>query len=254
MKYTAVVLAGSRPGLDPFAKQFGVDLKALIAIAGQPMVQRPLRALLASEFVGEVLVMSQAPDRIGAVLPEDRRVSIRESQGTIAATILTLCSDTSIDWPLLVTTADHALLDVAMIDQFCRASAGADIAIGVVERHALLQRLPNTRRTWLEFRGGAYTGANLFALRSPRIAAAIDVWRSVEQDRKKGWRLLSLFGPVTLLGAALRMLTIDDVLARAGRKLQLTVSAVRLANPLAGVDVDKAEDHALVEEILDGRA
>jgi hypothetical protein len=29
---------------------------------------------------------------------------------------------------------------------------------------------------------------------------------------------------------------------------------VKLANPLAGVDVDKAEDHALAERILEGRA
>jgi hypothetical protein len=29
---------------------------------------------------------------------------------------------------------------------------------------------------------------------------------------------------------------------------------VRLSNPLAGVDVDKAEDHALAEAILKGQA
>jgi hypothetical protein len=29
---------------------------------------------------------------------------------------------------------------------------------------------------------------------------------------------------------------------------------VRLSNPLAGVDVDKPEDHALVEAILEGRS
>jgi hypothetical protein len=44
------------------------------------------------------------------------------------------------------------------------------------------------------------------------------------------------------------------VLARHGRKLGLRVAAVLLGNPLAGVDVDKAEDHALAEEILAGRA
>jgi hypothetical protein len=52
----------------------------------------------------------------------------------------------------------------------------------------------------------------------------------------------------------LRLLTIDAVLRRLGRKLGLTVKAVRLGNPLAGVDVDTAEDHALAEAILAGRA
>jgi GTP:adenosylcobinamide-phosphate guanylyltransferase len=250
--YTAIVLAGSRPGRDAFAEAHGTALKALIPVGGEPMVRRPVRALLASESVGKVIVLSQAPERIGAVLPEGAEGA--QSQSTIAATILALCEDPGTEWPLLVTTADHALLETATVDEFCSAAADADIAIGVVEREALMRRLPGTRRTWVKFRGGAYTGANLFALRSPAVAPAIELWRSVEQDRKKGWRLISMFGPATLLGAGLRLLSLDRVLARAGRTLGLTVKAVRLSNPLAGVDVDKNDDHALAEAILDGRA
>jgi hypothetical protein len=44
------------------------------------------------------------------------------------------------------------------------------------------------------------------------------------------------------------------VLGQLGAKLKLSVKAVRLSNPLAGVDVDKAGDHALVEDILAARA
>lgn len=254
MSYTAILLAGSRPGGDPFAAEFGTDLKALIPVAGEPMVRRPARALLASSSIGRIIVLSQAPERIAEVLPKDARIEFRMSQGTIAATMLALCDDPGVAWPLLVTTADHALLHPATVDEFCSAAASADIAIGVVERAALMKRLPTTRRTWLRFRGGAYTGANLFALRSPEVAPAIALWRSVEQDRKKGWRLLSLFGPAVLAGAALRLLSIDDVLGRIGRKLGLTIKAVRLSDPLAGIDVDKAADHALAEAILKGQA
>ena len=73
MKYTAILLAGSRPGRDPFAAQFGNDIKALIAVAGEPMVRRPVRALLASQNVDRVIVLSQAPDRIAAIIPDDPR-------------------------------------------------------------------------------------------------------------------------------------------------------------------------------------
>ena len=254
MKYTAIVLAGARPGRDAFAEQFGTDLKALIPVGGEPMVRRPVRALLASKSIGKVIVLSQAPQPIADALPDDPRISSSLSTATIAATILALCDDARIAWPLLVTTADHALLDAATIDEFCAASGGADIAIGLVERAALLRRLPDSRRTWLKFRGGVYTGANLFALRSPEVAPAVQLWRTVEQDRKKGWRLTSLLGPSILVGTALRLLSIDDVLSRVGRKLGLAITAVRLGNPLAGVDVDKPQDHALAEAILAGRA
>ena len=253
MTYTAVLLAGSRPGRDPFAEAFGTDLKALIPVAGEPMVRRPVRALLESACVGSVIVMAQSPDRIRAALPEDGQIAVRESAGTIAETMLALCGDPTTKWPLVVTTADHALLDSATVDEFCRSAEGADVAIGVVERNALMHRLPDTRRTWLKFRGGAYTGANLFALRSPDVRPAIELWRSVEQDRKKAWRILSLLGPGVLLAVVLRLVSLDEVLVQLGTKLGMRVKAVRLSNPLAGVDVDKPEDHALAEAIIEGR-
>jgi GTP:adenosylcobinamide-phosphate guanylyltransferase len=249
-----VVLAGSRPGGDPLAQQLGTELKPLIAIAGEPMVRRPVRALLASTDVGAVVVLTQAVEPIADALPKEPRIHVRSSGGTIASTMLALCDDPDTRWPLLVTTADHALLDAAMIDELCRAANGADVAIGMVERRVLQQRFPHSRRTWLKFRGGAYSGANLFALRSPKVAPAIGLWRLVEQDRKKGWRLIELLGPTMLIGAALRLLTIEDVLAHAGRKLGLTIRAVRLSNPLAAIDVDSVEDHELVEAILSGGA
>ncbi|MBV9528702.1 nucleotidyltransferase family protein [Sphingomonas sp.] len=252
--HTAILLAGSRPGRDAFAERFGTDLKALIPVAGEPMVRRPVRALLEASTVGRVIVLSQFPERLKAVLPADPRIECQESRGTIAQTVLRVIDDRSIVWPVLVTTADHALLDPGTIDEFCGSAANADLAIGVVEQARLLLRLPATRRTWLRFRGGGYTGANLFALRSPKVAPAIELWRSVEQDRKKGWRLVALLGPAVLIGTVLRLLTLEGVLARLGRKLGLSVKAVRLSNPLAGVDVDKPGDHALAESIIAGAA
>lgn len=254
MSHTAIVLAGSRPGPDPFAASFGVATKALIPIEGEPMVRRPVAALLASDQVGDVIVLAQSPDTIAAPLPADPRLRVAESGDTIAATILALCASADTRWPLLVTTADHALLDTATIDEFIAAVEGADITIGMVERANLLRRLPQTKRTWLKFRGGAYTGANLFALRSPKVAPAIEQWRAVEQDRKKAWRIISLLGPLMLTGAALRLLSVDELLSSLSDRLGLAIKAVKLTNPLAGVDVDKPEDHALVEAILAGRA
>jgi GTP:adenosylcobinamide-phosphate guanylyltransferase len=254
MSWTAVVLAGSRPGRDPFSEQFGTDLKPLIPISGEPMVCRPVRALLESESIGKLLVLSQAPDRISAVLPDDPRIIVKESQGTIAETVEDLILSHIAEFPLLVTTADHALLDKQMIVEFISEAEGADVAIGVVERQALIARLPQTKRTWLAFRSGAYSGANLFALGSIKSLAAIEQWRSVEQDRKKGWRVLAALGPALLLGALLRMRTLDQSVTAMGRRLGLTARAIVLTNPLAAVDVDKPIDHAMVEAILAGKA
>ena len=253
-RWTALLLAGSRPGGDPFAASHGTDLKALIPLAGKPLVVWPAAALLAAPEVGRVRVLAQEVERIAAALPTDERLSVERSGATIAATLSAILADPATRYPLLVTTADHALLDPAMIADFCARAEGADLAIGLVERRALMARLPGSERTWLRFRGGAYSGANLFGFGSPDAAKAVALWRSVEQDRKKGWRVLSALGPLTLLGALLRVRTIDQVLAVLGRRLGLSIRKVELANPLAAVDVDKPADHALVSAIIEGRA
>ena len=251
--WTALLLAGSRPGSDPFAASHGTDLKPLIALGGRPLVAWPAAALLAAPDVGQVRVLTQQVDRIAAVLPDDPRLVVERSGATIAATLSAILADPETRYPLLVTTADHALLDPAMIADFCAQAAGADLAIGLVERRALMARLPGTERTWLRFRNGAYSGANLFGFGSARAAQAVALWHSVEQDRKKGWRLLGALGPLTLLGAVLRLRTLDQVMAAMGKRLGLSIRKVELANPLAAVDVDKPADHALVSAIIEGR-
>lgn len=253
-KWTALLLAGSRPGGDPLAADYGTDLKPLIPIGGRPMVVWPVAALLDAPEVGAVRVLTQQVERIAAELPKDARLSVEASGATIAATLAAILADPGTRFPLLVTTADHVLLDPAMIKDFCAQAEAADLAIGVVEQGPLMARLPGTKRTWLRFRGGAYSGANLFGFGSPDAATAVALWRSVEQDRKQGWRVLSALGPLTLLGAVLRVRTIDQVLAAVGRRLGLSIRKVELANPLAAVDVDKPADHDLVSAILEGKA
>src|SRR3546814_7596257 len=58
------------------------------------------------------------------------------------------------DDPLLVTTADNALLTPTMIAEFLRGAADSDVAVAMVERDVLLARYPDSKRTWLKFRGG----------------------------------------------------------------------------------------------------
>ena len=247
---TAVVLAGSRPGSDPLAAAFGSDLKALVPVAGKPMVRWPVETLLGCDRFDHVLVLAQDPERIGAALPADPRLLVEKSQATIAATMEALCFDPRVRWPMFVTTADHVLLDADMVDEFCDLGEIADIAIGVVEEETLKARLPQSHRTWIRFKAGAFSGANMFLLGSHRVLPALELWRSIEQDRKKAWALLWAFGPLTFLAAAFRLRTIHDTLDRIGRRLGLKIEAVDLSDPLAAVDVDKLQDLKLVESLL----
>jgi GTP:adenosylcobinamide-phosphate guanylyltransferase len=253
-RWTAFLLAGSRPKGDPLAQSMMLGHKALIPVAGEPMVLRPLRALLASPEVAQVIVLTQNPADLRPVLPPDERVTVRASSGTIAKTIAEQLADHAAEFPILVATADHALLDPDMIAEFTRRAFGADLAIAVVESRPLLARFPQSKRTWLGFKGGRYSGANLFSFGSHKVLPAVGRWGAVEQDRKKGWRLLLALGPALLLGAVLKLRTIHQSAAAIGRKLGLEIRVVEMSNPIAAIDVDKPVDHALVEDIIAGRA
>ncbi len=255
MTIDALLLAGRRPGTDPLATSRGETLKALIPVAGRAMVERVAATLLACPGIGRIAVMTQDTAAIAAVLPGDPRLGFVVSGTGIAGSIVVAIERGALALPLLVTTADHALLTPGTVAAFLAGvPADADVAVGVVERGVVEARFPATRRTWLRFRGGDWTGANLFHLGNPRALGVLRVWAEVEQDRKKGWRLVARFGPVLLARFLTRTITLDAALRRAGRRLGADVRAVPLADPCAAVDVDKTADLILAEAVLGGRA
>ena len=164
----------------------------------------------------------------------------------------------SLDWadlesgPVLVTTADHALLDDDMLDAFLGASeqVECDLTVGLVSRLTIEARFPEAKRTYLRFRDGAFSGANLFLFRTPNAERAAAFWRRVERERKHPWRMARAFGLGTLLLFLTRRLDLDAALVRASSVIGAEIRAIRLHFAEAAVDVDKIEDLELVQRIL----
>jgi GTP:adenosylcobinamide-phosphate guanylyltransferase len=253
-RWSAILLAGQRPGENQFAAGFGVALKPLIPLAGQTMIERVVTTLGNCPDIGRILILTQSPDAIAAVLPDSPAVVISASGDGIARSVAAVAGGPDAPWPVLVTTADHVLLTPETVADFLAQGEGGDVAVAMVERRTVLRRFPATQRTWLRFAGGAYTGANLFALNRPAAAAALSVWSEVEADRKKGWRLIARFGPILLIRALTRTITLHHALERAGARLGIVVKPVILDDACAAVDVDKPADHALATAVLEGRA
>lgn len=255
---TAILLAGARPIPDPLAIAAGVPVKPLAPVAGEPMINRPARALLDHPAIGQVIVLTQradafAADPATAWLGAHPRVRFERGGAGIASSLLALMEVGDLPFPLLLTTADHVLLDRAMLDQFIAEATGADIAVAMVERASMLARYPQSRRTWLKFRDGGWSGANIFWFGSDKARSVIALWQEVEQDRKKGWKILSAFGPLALIGALLRISTLRGGMARVGRRFGLVARLVAMAQPEACIDADKQADVDLIEAILAGR-
>lgn len=251
--WTAVVLAGQRPGVDPLASHFGETWKALVSVGGEPMVTRVVRTLSQVREIGRIIVLAQDVRAIEGAVAKGGAAELRASSDGISLSILKLVSAEDVAWPVLVTTADHPLLTPDMVREFLGGTGAADVAIGMVERTTMRAAYPANKRTWLRFSDGAWSGANLFALRSDRAMAALRLWAEAEQDRKTAWKLFLHFGPVLALRALTRTIGLGAALVRAGKRLGLSARLVPLSEAEAAIDVDKPSDHVLAEEILGKR-
>lgn len=253
-QWTAIVLAGQRPEGDPLAAALGQRWKALIPINGRSMLARVTDALLASAKIGNIVILAQSPDAllIGDTLPLATNPAIRlgVSQARIAASIAAIAGTQLAPWPLFVTTADHALLTPAMVDLFLEGADRRDLSVGVCERATVEARYPETRRTWLKFSDGQYSGANLFAFTNDRVLETLALWSEVEQHRKRAFRLFTRFGPRLLVRALTRTISFGEAIRRAGLRLGVDAAPVILPQAEAAIDVDKIADVALAESIL----
>ena len=257
--FTVIVLAGQRPGKDPLSEHFGEPRKALIDVAGQPMLAWVAATLVARSDVNRIVILAQDSDALldhpgTRWLRDEPRVTTRNCGDSIVEAISATLRAMPGAYPFLLTTADNVLLDDAIVHQFAARSAGADVAVALVERRTLERAYPGNCRTWLPFRGGAYSGANLFWLGSPAALEALAVWRRIEQQRKKARAVLGAFGIGLALMIAARLVTLDQATTRAGRKIGVKARAVVLPFAEACIDVDKPSDHAMAEAILRKRS
>lgn len=244
---TALVLAGERSGTDPVAAHAGVAHKALVQIGGRTLLERVVEALRQAG-ADRIVVSTDNPAVIAAAealgverLPTAARpsLSVRDAFDRLGA-------------PLLVTTADHALLRPEWITTFLQTSpVDADLAIAMAERSVVERDAPGTRRTWYRFADGAWSGCNLFLLRTPGAGAALTLWSEVEMDRKRPWRIARLLGLRTLAAYLLGRLALRDAISGLGARVDIIAAVVALPFGLAAVDVDTPADLDLVAAILD---
>lgn len=256
-KWTAILLAGSRPGGDPLAQAHGESFKARVPIAGEAMIARVVRTLAAVDRIGRILILSQEPDAVVAGdlawIAQHPKVMLRPSGAGISRSIAAAAGSDDAPWPVLVATADHPLLRPSDVETFLDGVDDADVAVAMVPQAVLLAAYPDNQRTWLKFRDGGFTGANLFALASARVAPVLDLWASAEQDRKAARKLMLRFGPCLALRGITRTISLANALATAGRRLGIKAKPVLLDRAEAGIDVDKASDYELVSQILQAR-
>jgi CTP:molybdopterin cytidylyltransferase MocA len=249
-KPSGLILAGSRPGApDPVAVSEGVSHKALVDVAGRPMLTHVVSAMR-DAGLSRIAVLANDPHvvMLAQSLGCDVVPAAAGPSASVAAGFEVLGA------PMLVTTSDHALLRGEWITDFIEGTpADADVSILLAQREAIEQAMPGSRRTYLRFADGQWSGCNLFLLAQDNARAAIETWKMVEADRKRPWRIAARLGFGMLLSYALGRLTLADAIARLGKRVGIEARLVAARDGLAAVDVDKPADLADARAIMAAR-
>ncbi|MGX0904284.1 molybdopterin-guanine dinucleotide biosynthesis protein A [Roseovarius sp. MBR-79] len=252
--FAAVILAGERDAQDDLRDHAGVASKALIEIAGKPMIARVIAALEGAARVASVHLSGPAEavvtgsDVLSGLIEAGRVdwTAPGPSPSTSAYAMLTGFPEGQ---KVMITTADHPLLTSEIVDHFCRdaARSGCDVVVGLAPYDLVRGAYPDLKKTVLRFADGQYCGCNLFAFLTADGRRMADFWRRIERERKKPLVVIRMLGVLAVLRYRMGWLTLDRALALLSRKAGLRIGVVVLPYAHASVDVDSVDDYVVLQ-------
>lgn len=255
MKVDAILPAGGRIA-GAFAAQAGTEIKALIALGGQPMLELTLDALRATQQVGRIVVIG--PDELknhpatraaDAVLPEAdsgpanvfRGLQwLEESDGGKQYTQ----SSQGGARRVLVVTTDLPFLTSQAVGGFLEACPlNVDICLPVIRREAFQQRFPNTGGSYVYLSDGAWTIGGIFLFDAAAVTRNRVCIDRVFAARKSGVKMAMLLGPRIIARFLCRRLTVTHVQGRCEQMLGCSGAAVPGCAPELAFDIDLPEEY-----------
>tara|TARA_R110000796_G_scaffold14011_19_gene45676 strand:+ start:26944 stop:27798 length:855 start_codon:yes stop_codon:yes gene_type:complete len=257
MPTNVILLAAQRPGItDPLAIAHNVSHKCIIPIGGKPLIMHVLETLAHHPAVGDIGISIER-DGFAALAPViaalgDAGTQIRciPSQLSIADSVIAAITEMG-DRPTMITTADNALLTAVAIQEMANVlSSGADVAVGLTTKPAVLSTHPQGQNRFYTFSDNHYSNCNLYGLSGAHALAAAEIFRGGGQFAKKIGRIIESFGVLNLLLLRSGMISLDGAMRRISKRIGLRVRPVVLTEGRNAIDVDNERTYQVVAKLL----
>ncbi len=243
----ALILAGERPQKNPF----GVPYKALVSVCGKPMFARVAEALAQSRLFGRICVSTREElfEKLRLLSPLPLVFFPQASSPSVS---VFFALDQIGNFPVFLTTADHALLTGEIVSHFLEGAQKirGDLGVGVVPFSVVKEAYPEARRTTYRLREGRFCSANLYFCKGPQVKRILYLWREIEARRKSPLRIVKRFGLMALLHYLSGRLGLEEAFKKVSQAVGCRVYPVVLPFARAAVDVDDPSDLALAQKIL----
>ena len=254
MQIDAILPAGGQL-VGAFAAETATEIKALLQIGEQTMLERTLGVLHATGRVGRAVVIGaeelaqhDATRAADAVLPEAETGPANIFRGLEwlykangnrhAERVLIVTTDL----PFFTAEAVNGLLDACPHD--------ADICVPIITREAVEARFASKVGVYIPLRDGAWTIGNAFLVNPVALLENREHIESIFAARKSQFKMAKLLGPVMIARFLLRRLMVTDVLRRCEQILRCRGAAVYNCAPELAFDIDLLEEyHYAVQHI-----
>ncbi len=250
----AIVTAGGIPlPEDPLYPYTAGHSKAMVDVAGKPMIQWVLDALGASKHVEHVIVIG---------LTEKSGVTCKKplvfipNQGRMLANIVAGVNKSLELNPkteyLLVASSDIPTITSEMVDWVVETSMQTrdDLYYGVVPREVMEARFPTSRRTFTRLKDIELCGADIHVTHFSMATDHLEMWEELIGHRKSPLRQAAVIGFDTLFLLLTKRLTLNEAVRKVCKRIGIKGRA--LISPYAeiGMDVDKPNQLELVRADL----
>jgi GTP:adenosylcobinamide-phosphate guanylyltransferase len=250
----AIVTAGGIPQpQDPLYTYSHGDSKALIDVAGKPMIQWVLDALSDARNVDNVIVIGLSAK---SGLTCKKPLHYLSNRGRMLANIVagvekTLELNKKNQYVLVVSSdiptlkAEHVdwLIDTCMETQ-------DDIYYGICPRDVMETRFPDSHRTYTHLKDMDVCGADMNLTHVRMATEHLDMWESLIGSRKSPLKQAGIIGFGTLLALAFRRLTLEDAIQRVSDRIGIKGRAIVWQHAEPCMDVDKPHQLELLRNDL----
>jgi GTP:adenosylcobinamide-phosphate guanylyltransferase len=250
----AIITAGGIPlPEDPLYEYSRGDSKALIDIAGKPMIQWILDAINNAEKVDNVIIVGLSP-KCGVTCRKP--IYFLQNEGRMLANIVAGVNKALALNPttqhVLIISSDVPAITGEMIDWLIDQvnMTKGDLYYGAIPREVMEKRYPNSRRTWTHLKDMDVCGADVNATHVRMTTEHLETWEELIGNRKSPLKQASVIGFGTLIGLLFRQLTLDDLVKRVCESIGIDGHAVIWQWAEAGMDVDKPHQLEMMREDL----
>jgi len=251
----AIILAGGIPQPeDPLYSYSKGNAKALVDVAGKPMIQWVLDALSGAKHVDNVIVVGLSSKN---KLKSKKPVHYLSNQGRMLSNIVagvdkSIELNKKTDYVMVVST-DIPALKSEMIDWLADTCMKTkdDLYYGVCTSEVMEKRFPGSKRTYTKIKDMELCGADINITHVRMATDHLDLWESLIGSRKSPLKQASMIGLGILWQVLTRSITLDELVAKVSKRIGIKGRAIIWPYAEACMDVDKPHQLEILREDLE---